>query len=231
MATYVPNAADPTQPTEDKFVESAALEFRTIKTQETRSLRFPASDAPGNRGELPAAAARAGRFQAYDEVTGQPIPGPLLAAWTITQSQILDIELVANDITDVVIVADNMALIAAAVADIPALASKVSRTSATGSAIMPAGTTAQRDGAPVPGYTRFNTTLDALEVRKNGGVWAPVGSGASGPTNNPMFYENDQVLLDDYTIVGTKNASITGPFSIAATKTLTVAAGATLVVL
>jgi len=31
MATYVPNASDPTQPTEDKTVESAALEFRTIK--------------------------------------------------------------------------------------------------------------------------------------------------------------------------------------------------------
>lgn len=33
MATYVPNADDATQPTEDKFVESAALEFRTIKSR------------------------------------------------------------------------------------------------------------------------------------------------------------------------------------------------------
>lgn len=31
MPAYVPNAADVTQPTEDKFVESAALEFRTAK--------------------------------------------------------------------------------------------------------------------------------------------------------------------------------------------------------
>jgi len=32
MATYVPNATDSTQPTEDKQVVSAALEFRTLKT-------------------------------------------------------------------------------------------------------------------------------------------------------------------------------------------------------
>lgn len=33
MATYVPNALDATQPTEDKSVESAALEFRTLKVE------------------------------------------------------------------------------------------------------------------------------------------------------------------------------------------------------
>lgn len=230
MATYVPNAADPTQPTEDKFVNSAALEFRTLKTQEVRGLRFPAADAAGNRGELPIAANRAGKFLAFDGVTGQPIPGPLLNDVTITQANITSISTVATNIANVNTVAGNIANINTAVANLPALAGKVSQTSATGSAVMPTGTTAERDAVPSPGYTRFNTTLDALEVRKNGGTWSPVGSGASGPTNNPMFYENDKVLLDDYTIVGTKNASITGPWSIAATKTLTIATGATLVV-
>jgi len=33
MATYVPNATQTTEPTEDKTVESAALEFRTLKTR------------------------------------------------------------------------------------------------------------------------------------------------------------------------------------------------------
>jgi len=33
MATYVPNAFDATQPTEEKSVESAALEFRTVKVE------------------------------------------------------------------------------------------------------------------------------------------------------------------------------------------------------
>jgi hypothetical protein len=31
MATYIPSATNATQPTEDKTVESAALEFRTLK--------------------------------------------------------------------------------------------------------------------------------------------------------------------------------------------------------
>jgi hypothetical protein len=40
----------------------------------------------------------------------------------------------------------------------------VSKTSTTGSAVLPAGTTAQRDGTPADGYTRFNSTLTALEA-------------------------------------------------------------------
>jgi microcystin-dependent protein len=40
----------------------------------------------------------------------------------------------------------------------------VSKTSTTGSAILPAGTTAQRDGTPAAGYTRVNTTLGQLEA-------------------------------------------------------------------
>jgi hypothetical protein len=96
---YVPNASDPTQPTEDKTVESAALEFRTIKPVLIRTLRFPAADAPSYRGELPVAANRAGRFLAFDSVTGVPIPGPLITDWTITQAQITGIGTVATNIS------------------------------------------------------------------------------------------------------------------------------------
>lgn len=46
----------------------------------------------------------------------------------------------------------------------------VVQTGLTGSAILPAGTTAQRDPAPAAGWTRFNTTLDALETF-NGTAW------------------------------------------------------------
>ena len=231
MATYVPNALDKTQPTEDKFVESAALEFRTVKDPVIRSLRFPsADDVAGNMGELPAAAARGGRFLAFDAVTAKPIPGPLLSSWLITQAQILDIELVADNIGDVVIVADNIGLIQDAVDNLPALAGKVSQTSQTASAVMPRGTTGQRDAVPQLGYTRFNEDTDQLEVSKSTG-WAAVGAGASGGVNNPMFYENDQIMAQDYTIPVNKNASTTGPISIAAGKVLTVSAGVTLVVL
>ena len=40
----------------------------------------------------------------------------------------------------------------------------VSKTSTTGSAILPAGTTAQRDASPIVGYARVNTTLGQLEA-------------------------------------------------------------------
>ena len=40
----------------------------------------------------------------------------------------------------------------------------VSKTSTTGSAVLPTGTTAQRDGTPADGYTRYNSTLTALET-------------------------------------------------------------------
>lgn len=52
----------------------------------------------------------------------------------------------------------------------------VAKTSLTGSAVLPSGTTAQRDGSPAAGYTRWNTTLSGLEVY-TGTSWASVGSG------------------------------------------------------
>jgi hypothetical protein len=69
---YVPNASDVTQPTEDKTVESAALEFRTLKADVKRGLKFPASDAASYQGELPAADVRAGKFLYFNSVTGVP---------------------------------------------------------------------------------------------------------------------------------------------------------------
>jgi plastocyanin len=50
-----------------------------------------------------------------------------------------------------------------------------------------ANTTATRPVAAPAGYVRFNTELDALEVKTNSGSWAPLGTGfgetgATGPT-------------------------------------------------
>lgn len=45
----------------------------------------------------------------------------------------------------------------------------VKQTTSTGSAIFPTGTTAQRDGSPLTGYTRFNTTLGSLEFYSGSG--------------------------------------------------------------
>jgi hypothetical protein len=87
---YVPNASDPTQPTEDKPVESAALEFRTLKPVLLRTLRFPASDPAGQQGELPTAANRAGKFLRFNSVTGVPEVAPGTPANPVTTADIED---------------------------------------------------------------------------------------------------------------------------------------------
>jgi len=56
---------------------------------------------------------------------------------------------------------------------------KVDQTSATGSAEIPSGTEAQRDGAPSAGYFRFNTETSQFEGY-NGTNWGSVGGGANG---------------------------------------------------
>lgn len=58
------------------------------------------------------------------------------------------------------------------------LGGKVTRTSATGSILLPVGTTAQRDGPPVAGMTRWNTELNGgkggIEAF-NGVAWEALG--------------------------------------------------------
>ena len=56
---------------------------------------------------------------------------------------------------------------------ISVLTSTVSQTSETGAAILPAGTTAQRDGSPAAGYLRWNSTLSRTEVY-SGSTWMDI---------------------------------------------------------
>jgi hypothetical protein len=119
MATYIPNATQVTEPLESRTVESAALEFRTGKELAVRGVYFPAADTAGNRAELPVAASRAGRFLAFDLATGQPITGPLISAWTITQAQIASVGLVGDDIANVNTVAANISNVNFVVSNLP----------------------------------------------------------------------------------------------------------------
>jgi len=64
----------------------------------------------------------------------------------------------------------------------------VSQSSETGSAIMPAGTTAQRDSSPSAGYLRWNTTIGQLEVY-SGSTWADVNQMTDGEIK--AAYENN----------------------------------------
>jgi len=106
----------------------------------------------------------------------------------------------------------------------------VAKTSATGSALLPTGNTAQRDGSPTTGAFRFNSTLTAFEGY-NGSAWGSVGGGATGGGTNEMFYENDQTASASYTIPANRNALTTGPITIADGVTITVSDGSRLVVI
>jgi hypothetical protein len=105
------------------------------------------------------------------------------------------------------------------------LSFRVSKTSDTGAARIPAGTTAQRDGTPSTGDQRANTTTSSMEWW-NGTLWSPMGGGAKGGGNDDAFYENSQVVTVNYTLTTGKNAMSAGPITINNGVTVTVPDGA-----
>ena len=113
-----------------------------------------------------------------------------------------------------------------AYADLTGTPTVVEKTSGTGAAIIPAGTTGQQDGSPAAGYLRFNTT-DASFEGHNGTEWGSIGGGAV----NGIFYENDQAIATSYTIASTKNAMTTGPIDINSGVSVTIESGARWVIL
>ena len=104
------------------------------------------------------------------------------------------------------------------------------RTGATGSALIPPGTEAQRDGSPAAGYFRFNTDVSKFEGY-NGTAWGSVGGGATGGGSDEVFIENGQTVTSDYTIPSGKNAMSTGPIEIDDGITVTVSTGSRYVVI
>jgi hypothetical protein len=73
MATYVPNATQTTEPVESQTVESAALEFRTLKTRVNALAALVAADdltdlrvPEASVAVLPAVAERAGKVLGFD---------------------------------------------------------------------------------------------------------------------------------------------------------------------
>lgn len=96
----------------------------------------------------------------------------------------------------------------------------------TGSAFIPTGTTAERDGSPSAGYFRFNSSLGKFEGW-NGSAWGSVGGGATGGGSDDAFYENTTSITADYTITSGKNAGSFGPVTIANGVTVTIPNGST----
>jgi len=88
---------------------------------------------------------------------------------------------------DVTSVAGRTGAVTLSTADISGLTTGyVQKTSATGSAYLPAGTTGQREGSPAAGYIRYNTTTGKFEGY--GSAWGNIGGGAAigdTPPANP----------------------------------------------
>lgn len=100
----------------------------------------------------------------------------------------------------------------------------VAKDSDTGAAQIPSGTTAQRPVAPSKGKIRYNDDLDKYEGGDGTG-WVGLGGGATGGGSNSVFYENDTVVTQSYTITAGKNAMSAGPIAIADGATITVPDG------
>ena len=79
---------------------------------------------------------------------------------------------------------------------------KLPQTSTTGSAVIPSGTTAQRDTVPAFGYTRANSTSGVLEWW-DGAAWSPLGGGGgytwTVKTAAYTAVDNDGILADTTT--------------------------------
>jgi microcystin-dependent protein len=67
------------------------------------------------------------------------------------------------------------------------IGAKVSQTAATGSAVIPSGTTAQRDGTPTAGYLRWNSTTGSMEVW-DGTEWSAVGGDGGNPAGTVIWF-------------------------------------------
>jgi len=108
----------------------------------------------------------------------------------------------------------------------------VIETASTGSAEIPVGTTAQRDGSPATGMFRFNSTTSGFEGY-NGSSWGAIGGGggATGAGGDEVFQENERVVTTSYTLSTNKSAMCVGPITINTGVTVTIPSGERLVIL
>lgn len=94
-----------------------------------------------------------------------------------------------------------------------------------GAVVMPFGTTAERPKTPEYGMFRINSTYGNFEYYKDG-EWSSIAAGATGNKNDQIFYLNDQVINNDYTVPPSKNAMTAGKVTLMDTVTITVPEGA-----
>ena len=69
--------------------------------------------------------------------------------------------------------------------------------------------------------------LTAQSGNTGGLTWAPAAAGATGASNDEIFWENGTNVTADYTITNGKNAGSFGPITIDSGVTVTVGSGET----
>lgn len=102
---------------------------------------------------------------------------------------------------------------------------KLQITGSTGSATLPVGTTAQRDGSPSAGLIRYNSTLNQFEGY--GTAWGSIGGGATGGGADTWALEHDNTITTSYAIGNGKNVVTAGPITVNTGATITVPSGST----
>lgn len=181
---------------------------------------------------LPAAAAGSGtqEFEVNDSGTSKKVTGSQISAYVRGEVTLSDLSITAT--------ATELNYVDGVTSAIQTqLDGKVDETATTGSAAIPAGTTAQRDGSPQAGYFRFNSTDGAFEGY-DGSAWGSIGGGGGGlfkgengevgSSAGDIFRINEQTLNTSVTIDADENANATGPLTIASGVTLTVTSGGNL---
>lgn len=88
---------------------------------------------------------------------------------------------------------------------------------------LPVGTTATRPTGQT-GLVRFNTDRNQFEGYNNT-TWSGIGDQPVGGGVNRVFFENDIVMTDNYTITSGKNAMSAGPITVNSGVVLTIPAG------
>jgi hypothetical protein len=99
----------------------------------------------------------------------------------------------------------------------------VGKTSSTGSAELPVGTTAERDGSPSAGYLRWKSDDTSAEVY-DGSAWTAVGG---GNTTTEGLYEMANTISANYSITSGNNAMSAGPITVDTGVSITVPTGST----
>ena len=103
----------------------------------------------------------------------------------------------------------------------------VKKTSNTGSALLPAGTDAQRDASPQVGAIRFSSTNTGWEGW-NGTNWVSIGGGQMlGQALVKGIFYNSQNIAENLTVAAGQNGLSAGPITVDNGFEVTVANGST----